>query len=344
MPIITDTGEIIEKHYRFLTASAGQLRTDKLQFISDDMWPKVRHRLECGMDWDAINAKGGMNVNKLMAYTALPCSATDDWTEVDIDRCIVIPDFEAPVTGMMKYIKPDYSSEVGVQTVMINHCDGIGMMLPSVSKSNFMVRLPYIKGLLTSFDYLRFCETNGVEPKLTDRWGTVHDLVAEDIRIVFTESQFKLAKFYDDWDHYKRCFKECGCHMNRTNFEEEYIPDTTINYQMLQTLEDFTDEEVIAFTQKAFEKITSIGKDQETMLRALHAEAGSEDPYSKALAIYPELLRDAYARETLKSIKKRWLLDARSGRIKCKNKRLFAIPDMYAACEHWFMGIKEPQG
>lgn len=140
MPILTDDGKIIEKKYRFLTASAGQLRTDKLQFISEDMWPRIQKRLECGMDWEAINAKGGMNVNKLMAYTALSCSATDDWPDMDIDRCIVIKDFEAPVTGMMKYIKPDYSSEIGIQTVQINHCDGIGMMLPSVSKSNFMVR------------------------------------------------------------------------------------------------------------------------------------------------------------------------------------------------------------
>lgn len=59
---------------------------------------------------------------------------------MSIDRCIVIKDFEASVTGMMKYIKPDYSSETSVQTVTINHCDGIGMMLPSVSRSNFMVR------------------------------------------------------------------------------------------------------------------------------------------------------------------------------------------------------------
>ena len=185
---------------------------------------------------------------------------------------------------------------------------------------------------------------NGIEAKLTDRWGTEHDLIKEDIRVVFTESQFKLAKYYDNWDHYKRCFKACGCHMNSTNFEEEYIPDTTINYQMLQTLEDFSDEEIRSFTQKTYDRINNIAKDQQTMLNVLHADPQSEDPYCKALALYPELLRDAYTRETLKSIKKRWLYDARSGRIKCKNKRLFAIPDMYAACQYWFQGIQEPQG
>ena len=98
------------------------------------------------MDWETLNQKGGMNVNKLMAYTALSCSATDDWDDVSIDQCIVVRDFEAPVTGVMQYVKPDYTSQIGEQTVLINHCDGIGMMLPSVSRSNFMVRLPYIKG------------------------------------------------------------------------------------------------------------------------------------------------------------------------------------------------------
>lgn len=184
-----------------------------------------------------------------------------------------------------------------------------------------MVRLPYIKGLLTSFDYLKFCRTHGIEAKLTDRWGTEHDLIKEDIKIIFTESQFKLAKYYDDWDHYKRCFKECGCHMNRTNFEETYIPDTTINYQMLQTLVDFTDDEIHEFTQTTYDRIVNIGKDPETMLKVLHAEQGSEDPYCQALNIYPPLLRDAHARETLRAIKKRWMYDAKSGRIKCKNKR-----------------------
>lgn len=46
----------------------------------------------------------------------------------------------------------------------------------------------------------------------------------------------------------------------------------------------------------------------------------------------------------MRAIKKRWLQDAQSGRIKCKNKRLFAIPDMYAACEHWFLGKEQPEG
>lgn len=343
MPILREDGTVEVKHYVCQTASAGQLRTDKVQFLEENAWKRIQGKIQCGMDWNRLNSKGGININKLMAYTALPCSATDPW-DLDIDRCIVIRDFEVPVTGQMKYLKPDYSSEIGEHTIKINHCDGCGMMLPSVSKYNFMVRAPWCKGLLAVFDFIKFCEVNNVPPVIKDFWGQKHDLVAENIQVIFTESQLKLAKYYDNWDDYKRCFKENGCSFSRTNFEEAYIPDTTINYQMLQTLTDFDDDEIEQFTQKTYDKIKGIAENKDAMLRTLNAELDADNPYHRALYMYPELLREAYSRETLKAIKKKWLMDAKSGRIKCQNKRLFAIPDLYAACEFWFMGIKEPEG
>ena len=60
--------------------------------------------------------------------------------------------------------------------------------------------------------------------------------------------------------------------------------------------------------------------------------------------LYPELLREAYTRNQLKDIRKRILYDAKSGKLRCVNKRLFVLPDFYAACEYWFMGIKNPKG
>ena len=80
------------------------------------------------------------------------------------------------------------------------------------------------------------------------------------------------------------------------------------------------------------------------MLQALKAEKDSYMKDKAALALYPELLRDGYSRSQLKDTKKRMLLDAKAGTIKCKNKRLYVIPDFYAACEHWFLGIENPSG
>ena len=344
MPILRDDGSIENKHYRLFTASAGQLRRDKIQCISDNAWKKVHKRLECGMNWDLINERGSLNINKYMAYIALGSSATEEWIDFDIDRVIVIPEFEAPVTDRMMYIKPDYSYEVGVRTVMIDHTDGCGMMLPEVSMSNFMIRAPWIKGLLGSFDYLKFCRVNNVEPVLEDAWHVKHDLVKEKINIILTTSMFKLWKLYKSWDEYKKFYKENDCHFCKTNYEEEFIKNTTISYQMLQTLVDMTDEEIVAFTKKEHERINGIVKDKDAMLKALKADEESEQPYKAALALYPELLREAHTREALKAIRKRMLLDAKSGKIRCENKRLFVLPDFYAACQFWFMGEEQPKG
>jgi len=343
MPILTKDG-VENKHYRFFTASAGQLRRDKIVMISDETWDKVRKQLECGMTWELINERGSLNVNKYMAYLALSASATEEWTDFDIDRCIVIPDFEAPVTDRMMYIKPDYSYEIGIQTVMINHTDGCGMMSPEVSESNFMIRSDWIKGLLGSFDFIRFCKINNIEPIIEDAWHVKHDLVKERINIILTTSMFKLYKLYKSWDEYKKYYKENNCHFCRTNYEEDYIKDTTVNYQMLQTLMDFTDEEITQFTAKEHERIRNMAINQEAMLNTLNADINSEQPYKVALKLYPPLLRETYSHESLKNIRKRMILDAKSGRIRCENKRLFVLPDFYAACQHWFMGEERPKG
>ena len=343
MPILTKDG-IENRHYRFFTASAGQLRRDKLVLISDKAWDKVHKRLECGMTWDLINERGSLNQNKYLAYLALSASATEEWTDFDIDRCIVIPEFKAPVTDRMMYIKPDYSFEVGVRTVIIDHTDGCGMMLPEVSMSNFMVRGDWIKGLLGSFNFIQFCSVNNVKPVIKDAWNVEHDLIKEKINVILTTSMFKLWNLYKSWDEYKKFYKENDCRFCRTNYEEDYIKDTTINYQMLQTCQLMTDEEIKQFTQKEHDRINNLCKDEDAMLKTLRADVDSEQPYKAALALYPAMLREAYSRESLKNIRKRMLLDAKSGRLKCENKRLFVLPDFYACCEYWFMGIENPKG
>lgn len=344
MPIEKEDGTIENKLYRFATASAGQLRTDKIQAMSTDKWAEIESHLLCGLTFESINEKGGINANKLLAYMALGSSATDPWPEMSIDHCIVIDDFESEVSGLVDYIHSDYSIERSIRTTKISHTDGCGMMLPSVSRKNFMVRAPWIKGLLASFDFIKFCKVHNIEPIIKDIYGQSHHLIDENIEIIFTKSQFKLWSYYQSWDHYKQCFKQNECVLNRTNFEEDYISDTEISYQMLQTLTDFSDEEITLFTRRTHDKITNLARDSKTMLNTLQANEESENAYKRALAIYPELLREAYSRTTLQAIKKRWTLDAKSGKIKCENKRLFAIPDLYAACQYWFLGNAQPEG
>ena len=343
IPVLTKDG-LENRYYKFFTASAGQLRRDKFMAIYISTWEKIKDRLDCGLTWDEINKRGGCNANKVSAYEALPNSATEEWTDFNIDEVVVAKDFIGEVTDRMIYIKPDYTWEKCVKTVEINHTDGCGMMLPEKSSSNFMVRMPKTKGLLIVFDYIKFCKVHGVKAIITDPWGTVHDLEKENIKIVLFESVVKMWKYYDSWDHYKKCFKENGCKCGRTNYEEDYIANKTLNYQYIQSLTDVTDEEIAELVKDELERINGITKNMDSMLKVLKADPESEQPYKAALAVYPELLREAYSRESLKAIRKRMILDAKSGKLRCENKRLFACPDLYAVCEHLFLNDPHPKG
>ena len=98
------------------------------------------------------------------------------------------------------------------------------------------------------------------------------------------------------------------------------------------------------FTEKAHKRLENLAKNKTSMLQMLKASSTSPNPYCRALMIYPELLRDYYSRQQLKDIKKKMLYDAKSGAIKCENKRLFVIPDLYAASEYYFLHKERPDG
>lgn len=141
---------------------------------------------------------------------------------------------------MMLYIKSDYTTERGVQTVKINHIDGSGMYLPGAKSvpddlqgKNFMFRGPYHKGLLSPFHYLRFCEEHNVEPIIEDAWGKTHNLRDEDIEIVFSSSQFKLQKLFSSHEEFKEYYKKYNAHFCIAQFEEDDLPDKNFNYQMI---------------------------------------------------------------------------------------------------------------
>ena len=148
--------------YIYFTSSAGQIRTKKTVFVKESVWKKYEKTIMCGLTIDSINEKGGNNPNKHLAYMALTNSATDVWHEFDIDKTIVIDDFETNVYGTYDLVDDaDYSIKRVSGYVPVAHTDGAGMMLPFAfgkEQKNQMVRLPWIKGLLGVFDFKKFIE------------------------------------------------------------------------------------------------------------------------------------------------------------------------------------------
>lgn len=333
--------------YKYFTSSAGQIRKKKAVFIKESVWNKIEKTIMCGLTIDKINSKGGNNVNKHLAYMALSNSATDEWEEFDIDKSIVIDDFETNVYGTFDFVdETDYSITRKTDYVPIPHTDGAGMVLPSLSTKNFMFRSPWVKGLLGVFDFRKFIEVNNCSPVITDIYGEEHNIIEEDIQIIFTKSQFKMAKFYDSWNEYKDAFKKYHCSAGRCNIEEDRIKNAKINYQMLQTLTNITDDEIDLLTNKSANRISDICSSKETMMDILGITPYNTNmtPFQKAVKIYPALLSDTYAKDVIREVKNSLLKKYRSGKLEVTGKYTFLLPDYYAACEYWFGHIKEPKG
>lgn len=333
--------------YKYFTSSAGQIRKKKAVFIKESVWNKIEKTIMCGLTIDKINSKGGNNVNKHLAYMALSNSATDEWEEFDIDKSIVIDDFETNVYGTFDFVdETDYSITRKTDYVPIPHTDGAGMVLPSLSTKNFMFRSPWVKGLLGVFDFRKFVEVNNYSPVIFDIYGKKHNIIEEDIQIIFTKSQFKMAKFYDSWDEYKEAFKKYNCSAGRCNIEEDRIKNAKINYQMLQTLTNITDDEIDLLTHKSVDRISNVCSSKETMMDILGITPYNTNmtPFQKAVKIYPALLSDTYAKDVIREVKNSLLKKYRSGKLEVTGKYTFLLPDYYAACEYWFGHIEEPKG
>lgn len=335
------------EEYIYLTSSAGQIRTKKCVFVKKTLWEQYEKTIMCGLTRQSINERGGMNVNKFLSYTALANSATEEWTDFDIDKTIVIPDCELPVIGIVDFID-EVSYEITRQEmpVDVKHTDGCGMILPSLSKKNFMVRLPWCKGLLAVFDFQKFLrETPGASSRIKDIYGVEHDILAEDIQVIFTKSQFKTWDQYESWEQYRAYFKEYHCMAGKCNEEEDRIPFAQINYQMLQTLADITDAEKKTIIAKSLTKLNKL-KTLQGMRDAFRMDRDEDNlsNFKRALMAYPALLRDSYTKQTISNIKKSLVKQYRGGRLEVRGKFTFLIPDLYAMCEYWFCGDSAPEG
>lgn len=351
--IILDGFMYGEDKFVCLTASAGQIRTKKTVFIKESILLKHQNTLMCGLTIKDINKLGGVSINKYLAYLALSNSATDIWEGFNIDKSIVVEDFETMVSGVVDLIDDvSYSIERKEMDVPISHTDGCGMILPSKTKKSMMIRLPWVKGLITPFPFDKFIrEANKnsdgkIYGIVVDIYGKKHDILKEKIEVIFTKSQFKMYKYFKNWDKYTENYKKYNCHAGMCNEEEDIIGNAKINYQMLQTLTDITDNELEEIAKQTKYNIINIGRDRKTMLKVLGVTKMNmnKNYIQQALEIYPELLNDTYSREILKQVKKSMVKNARSGRLDIFSKYTFIIPDMYAFCEYLIKGELNPSG
>lgn len=334
--------------YVLFSASAGQIRTKKSVFIKESVWKTVEKQITCDLSIDKINENGGINTNKYLAYLALASSATDTWQGFDIDKTVVVDDFSTTFETYVDYINRD-TFEIEKNKYMpitIDHMDGCGIMLPKVSRKSFMCRLPFVKGLLVPMQFNSFVKINDGKSDIVDIYGKTWNIFNDDIQIIFTKSQFKMWKYYSSWDDYKKKFKDNNCHAGVCNVEEDFIKDARLNYQMLQTLSDLTDDELKYLATGINDDIEKISSDRATMLKILGVTEYNTNKNSiqQSLELYPEMLQDEHFKQTLRDLKKKLVNDGRHAKFPVNGKYTYLVPDLYAFCEWLFLGQENPKG
>ena len=153
---------------------------------------------------------------------ALSNSATDEWEGFDIDRTIVIDDYETDVYGIYDLIdESDYSIKRTNGYVPVPHTDGAGMILPFAfgeMQKNKMVRMPWIKGLVGVFDYIRFIQENNCSPIIKDIYGKEHNVI-ESRQTIYSDKK-QQANYYM-WQEENPLQENCEGYFVSICLEEE---------------------------------------------------------------------------------------------------------------------------
>jgi hypothetical protein len=337
------------EQYIYLSSGSSQIKTKKSVYIKKKTYERIEKALTCDLSWEDINkyedkdGNHGVNPNKYNSYLSLSASASVEW-KMPINSVLIVPDYSTKVTDIFDYFDKEkgyeliHGKDAGARTVSIDSFDGFGIVTPDKAVDDiFMFRAPWCKGLLAKvpfMDYFRKHKDKNGCVWIEDAWGNLHDIIKENPKIIMTDSQFKMRKYYDSQDDFIKKYNDSGCQAGITNIND-VRKGINLNYQFLQTLDFYHDEKhdnLDLLVNPLKDKIRKINHgDKETLLRVLGATEGNEkkDEYRKSIELYPNLLRDSYSKELIKDAKDAMIKDAKGGKFKIDGyHNVYILPDV----------------
>lgn len=355
------------KDYTYAYSSAGAIRTRRLLFVDSKVYEQAQGKLYAGLTLDKINAKGGIVAGKYLAYKALASSSSLEWSEYqkfiggsaefNIRRCIVIPDIEYTIESVLcEHIDHEYQITKMHKDFINPLSDGCGYCLPSFSKHNVQVRAPWIKGLLTPVSWETFAEEHDIDLDtftLIDAWGVKRSL--KNVDVIFTESQFKMKKYYESWDEYVEAFERHNCEFAVCNVEslnKDDFKESSISYQMLQSLYSVSAEEIeqiTSYTRDCINNINMAARDwdnnsqsKQLLLDVLgvNKDYTYKRPFIEAIGLVDDILHDKYVQTNIRSRRDSHLKAAKAAKLLMEgSKTVYILPDTYAVMQSIF-GLK----
>ena len=346
------------REYRRLMCSPAMARTNRAIFCAEEIYEGLDEALRCGCkSVEIVPAKWN-------AYYGLTSSAA---YVVSRPRVCVVADYEIEMEKEIDWVS-DGEHEDSVERCRrgckFNIWDGMGLISPLMARKwseeigydgvaeSFIVRAPFIKGLLATFDFHRFAREVAHCEIIKDIYGK--EYCCDDVDVILTESQFKLWKGYDSIESHQEYMDRYGLNWGVTRVggpDGKKVMRT--NYQFLQVL-DMADEDIEEVCRPTVEWLRGVsgGSWEDKVLYLLGKVAKKEsvadiwdsvqDPAIKALMLEPDLVNDTYLSDKVsRSIEKK-VKQSYIGKLLVDGGFNFIYCDPYGLAEYCF-GM-EPKG
>ena len=348
------------RHYIRFMVGSGQMRRNTVTFINEELFNYLQEHLMCGLNGKIRT----INLAKLSAYFALSFSSVL-W--VREPRVCVIKDFETTIkdqrVNWIKRNKGNDTVEEIVRDIKLNSADGQGLISPEMARlwaedmhlgyvpCSFVVRTAFIKGNLVPFDFKEYAHEHGIST-IKDRYGTEYNI--DDIDILLSESQFKMAKYYSSWEGYLSYHHsyhlKWGVARYNKELDDEYV---LTNYQYIQVL-NLDKEDISGLVSYTTDWIKKICTGEQEYALAYNIGVKSPDldidsiinscgsTFTKAICKNALMLQDGFVQRKIYNSIKESIRQAKIGRIWVKGNYQFMISDPIAQCRK-ALGL-EPEG
>lgn len=333
-----------KKYVRFM-AGAGQLRRKTVLFIDADFYQEINKRFENGID---LNKE--INMSKFGAYFGLYSSSGK---KVSSPRYVVVKDFEfIKKEERVDFVTEENNVEERTIDIKVNSFDGMGLISPQMSKTwsidlglekeavQFIVRAPFTKGLLVSFPFHLMAKENNIA-HVEDIYGHKHDI--EEIDVIITESQFKMASHYKSIKEHLENSKnnKLFWFVTRTNNPDKDKDSFWTSYQYIQVLkEDIDIEKLTKDTLQFFSSVSIYDRNSSVLylsggnLKENMEIESVDNYYLKLLLLSKDSINDPYVRSHLTNSLNKKIRESYTGKLLVEGNYSFLIVDPYALSQH----------
>lgn len=363
---ITEKGFTINgKKFKFILGTAGGIKQNSVVFVSEEVSKELDKRIMNG-----YNEEVPMVVPKLMSYKALTFSTS---TPVrNTKNVLVVKDIETSFQGKAIGLKFGEEGQAPVRTILAeketieivnNACDGCGMISPELAElwsmdlqedyvpSGFCIRNSWTKGMLTKFDYKKYCKEVIGKEEVVDVWGNTHNI--NNIDIILNQSMLKCWKGYSSIEDYLSNCEKNGYSFAVTKYSPKKLENTrAMNYQYLQCL-DLSKEEIEALVEHDIKELEEVlgmdyrksilfGKGKNLTDTNVWVEGMTEDSHIKALMCNPDCINDEYVRRKIKKAITKRINQLKTGKVEVSANFQIAVGEPVIQLESMF-GL-EPKG